>query len=205
MRSASCGDGALAADRFDALDDAQLVAQARTELPYRTGAYEALMHRHGSRIRALARRFASTPEEAEDLAQDAMLKVFFELPRFRGDAAFTTWLWRLTANACIDQQRRAATHANTHSLDDGDAVEQLIDPVDPVAATEARIDSERLLAALTPEDRLLVLLRLLVGLEFQEIAEVMNLGLSAAKMRYTRTIERLRALATDGRSRDHKP
>ncbi|MCI4441053.1 sigma-70 family RNA polymerase sigma factor [Tibeticola sp.] len=205
MRSASCGDGALAADRFDALDDAQLVAQARTELPYRTGAYEALMHRHGSRIRALARRFASTPEEAEDLAQDAMLKVFFELPRFRGDSAFTTWLWRLTANACIDQQRRAAAHANTHSLDGGDAVEHLVDPVDGIAATEARIDSERLLAALAPEDRLLVLLRLLVGLEFQEIAEVMNLGLSAAKMRYTRAIERLRALATSGSASDHKP
>jgi RNA polymerase sigma-70 factor (ECF subfamily) len=50
-----------------------------------------------------------------------------------------------------------------------------------------------------------VLLRLLVGLEFQEIAEVMNLGLSAAKMRYTRAIERLRALATAGSARDHKP
>ncbi|PJF45383.1 MAG: hypothetical protein CUN48_19165, partial [Candidatus Thermofonsia Clade 3 bacterium] len=82
--------------------DAALVERARRELPYRTGAFEALMRRHGGRIRALAMRFAHNPADAEDLAQEVMLKVFFELPRFRGEAAFTTWLWRLTANLCID-------------------------------------------------------------------------------------------------------
>lgn len=75
-------------------DEAALVARAQAELPYRTGAYEALMLRHGGRIRALAMRFTRSPADAADLAQEVMLKVFFELPRYRGEAAFTTWLWR---------------------------------------------------------------------------------------------------------------
>lgn len=180
---------------MDATSDAALVERARRELPYRTDAYEALMRRHGGRIRALAMRFASTPADAEDLAQEVMLKVFFELPRFRGEAAFSTWLWRLTANLCIDHQRRA----NAAPLADAseDTVDAVADPRDPIAALETRLDVEHLLRLLPADDRMIVLLRLLVGLEFDEIAQAMSLGLSATKMRYSRALERLRKVTAD--------
>ncbi|MFN3565675.1 MAG: sigma-70 family RNA polymerase sigma factor [Burkholderiaceae bacterium] len=177
------------------LTDAALVAQAQAELPYRTRAFETLMRRHGGRIRQVARRFAGTSADAEDLAQEVMLKVFFELPRFRGESAFTTWLWRITANLCIDQQRRrAARPAAPASADESEAAEA-VDPRDPIAATQARMDVERLLRHLAPEDRMLVLLRLLLGLEFSEIATAMELGLSATKMRFARAMQTLRAAA----------
>ncbi|MEO1767732.1 sigma-70 family RNA polymerase sigma factor [Thiobacter aerophilum] len=176
---------------MEGLSDSELVNQARTELPYRTGAYETLMRRHGGRIRAVALRFARDPADAEDLTQEVMLKVFFELPRFRGQAAFTTWLWRLTANLCIDHQRRAAVAPAVAAPDD--ALQGVPDPRDAHAATEARLDADRLLQALPPDDRMLILLRLLVGLDFSEIAQVMALGLSATKMRYSRALEQLRA------------
>lgn len=175
-------------------EEATLVAQARAELPYRTGAYEALMRRYGGRIRALAMRFTRSPADAEDLAQEVMLKVFFELPRYRGEAAFSTWLWRLTANQCIDQQRRLDARPQP-AQDAEEASATLADPHDPIAATEARIDVERLLEQLPAEDRMIVLMRLLLGLEFGQIAEIMGLGLSAAKMRYARAIERLKPVA----------
>ncbi|MGC9163901.1 MAG: RNA polymerase sigma factor [Thiomonas sp.] len=172
-------------------DDAALVAQAQAELPYRTGAFEALVRRHGGRIKALTRRFVSSAADAEDLAQDILLKLFFELPRFRGEAAFSTWLWRLAANACIDHQRRCA--ARPAQVEDVQSCPEIVDTRDAIGATEARIDTERLLQRLPAQDRLIVLLRLQVGLEFAEVAQAVGLGLSAVKMRYQRAIERLRA------------
>lgn len=173
--------------------DAALVERARRELPYRTCAFEALMRRHGGRISALAMRFARNPADAEDLVQEVMLKVFFELPRFRGEAAFTTWLWRLTANLCIDHQRRTDAVPVLEAADD--TLHAVADPRDPIAAVDARLDVDRLLKVLAADDRMIVLLRLLLGLEFGEIAQVMALGLSATKMRYSRAIARLRESA----------
>ncbi|MFZ5925850.1 MAG: sigma-70 family RNA polymerase sigma factor [Acidobacteriota bacterium] len=177
------------------LDDAALVARAKTELPHRTGAFEALMRRHGGRIRAVTRRFAASSADAEDLAQEVMLKVFFELPRFRGEAAFTTWLWRLAANLCIDHQRRLDGRQAASSWPGANQRHEFEDPHDSIAAAEARLDAEKLLRFLTPEDRMLVLLHLAVGLEFREVAATMGLGLSAVKMRYARAMDRLKALA----------
>lgn len=181
---------------MDGRSDAALVEQACAELPYRTGAFEALMRRHGGRIRALAMRFARNPADAEDLAQEVMLKVFFQLPRFRGEAAFTTWLWRLTANLCIDHQRRVDAAPVLETADD--VLHTVAESCDPIAEVQARIDAERLLQRLPADDRMIVLLRLVLGLEFAEIAHVMALGLSAAKMRYSRAIERLREVSDAG-------
>lgn len=175
--------------------DAALVAQAQAELPYRTAAFESLMRRHGARIRQLARRFSVNPADAEELTQEVMLKVFFELPRFRGEAAFSTWLWRVTANVCIDHQRRLGARPAVGVSAENEAGPEPADPLDPIAAVQARLDIERLLRHLAPLDRMVVLLRLLLGLEFSEIATATGLGLSAAKMRYTRAMERLQAAA----------
>lgn len=177
--------------------DAALVAQAQAELPYRTAAFEALMRRHGARIRQLARRFSASAADAEDLTQEVMLKVFFELPRFRGEAAFASWLWRVTANVCIDHQRRLDARPERNAGASDEDTPEPADPRDPIAAVQARLDVERLLRQLSPEDRMVVLLRLLVGLEFAEIATATGLGLSAAKMRYTRALDKLRAAVPD--------
>jgi RNA polymerase sigma-70 factor (ECF subfamily) len=177
------------------LDDDALVAQAQRELPYRTGAFEVLMRRHAGRIRALTRRFAASAADAEDLAQEVMLKVFFDLPRFRGESAFSTWLWRIAAHECIDHQRRQRARVQTVGIDDDPRavaqVELLADPRDAIAAVEARLDAEALLARLPTDDRLLVLLRLLLGLEFAEIAQITGLSVSATKMRFVRALQRL--------------
>ncbi|WP_281915565.1 RNA polymerase sigma factor [Caldimonas thermodepolymerans] len=122
-----------------------------------------------------------------------MLKVFFELPRFRAEAAFTTWLWRVTANVCIDHQRRVDARPVMVAWAEDEITLEPADPRDPIAAAQTRMDMERLLRQLPPEDRMVVLLRLLVGLEFAEIAKATGLGLSAAKMRYSRALDKLRA------------
>jgi len=171
------------------LDDAALVRLAQQELPYRTKAYEQLMQRHGARLRGLCRRWVADRAEAEDLAQDVMLKVFFQLPRFRGESAFTSWLWRVTANQCMDHLRKCAARPE-------DTAEVLPDSSDEGrhdAGVATRIDADRLLATLPTDERMVVLLRLFADLDFNEIAEVLNIGTSAAKMRYQRALQRMRA------------
>ncbi|OYT72383.1 MAG: RNA polymerase subunit sigma [Chloracidobacterium sp. CP2_5A] len=184
------GTGAI---RDDELEDAELVRRAQSELPYRVGAFEALMRRHGSRIVGLCRRFARNPADAQDLAQEVMVRVFFELPRFRGESAVTTWLWRIAANLAVDHQRRI--DARPAEVADAErACGDYPDPRSSLSAIEAKIDAERLLQALSGEDRLIVLLRLSLELEFGEIAGVLGMGLSAVKMRYARALDKLRAL-----------
>ncbi|MCE5359688.1 MAG: sigma-70 family RNA polymerase sigma factor [Acidithiobacillus sp.] len=173
------------------LDDAMLVAQAQSELPYRTEAYTNLVRRHGRKIRSLAQRFTADSAEAEDLTQEILLRVYVELPRFRGESGFSTWLWRLATHLCIDHQRRTAARPKTENAES--LVENTMHPIDRIAAIESRLDAERLLKTLDPEDRSIVLLRLLMDLEFREIAAILDSGLSATKMRYSRAIEKLRS------------
>lgn len=100
----------------------------------------------------------------------------------------------LTANLCIDHQRRLDARPQP-AEDAEETLASLAAEHDPIAATEARVDAERLLARPPAEDRMIVLMRLLLELEFGQIAEIMGIGLSAAKVRYARAIERLKAVA----------
>jgi len=184
----------IADTALDQADDAALVRRAQQELPYRTGAYEVLIRRHGARLRGLCRRWVHDYAEAEDLAQEVMLKVFFQLPRFRADAAFTSWLWRIAANQCMDHLRKQAARPL-------DLLEELPDQSDGGrnrSLTETELDAHRLLALLAPEERMVVLLRLFADLEFEEIASALEIGTSAAKMRYQRALQRLRETVAPG-------
>lgn len=169
------------------MDDKTLVRLAQQELPYRTAAFEQLMHRHGPRLRGLCRRMVSDRAEAEDLTQEVMLKIFFQIRLFRGEAAFTSWLWRITANQCMDHLRKLSTRLESGNemppdfSDDGLCKRQM----------HSAIDAERLLTSLDPEERLIVLLRLFADLNFDEVADIMKIGTSATKMRYQRALQRL--------------
>jgi len=118
----------------------------------------------------------------------------FQLPRFRADAAFTSWLWRIAANQCMDHLRKQAARPL-------DLLEELPDQSDGGrnrSLTETELDAHRLLALLAPEERMVVLLRLFADLEFEEIASALEIGTSAAKMRYQRALQRLRETVAPG-------
>lgn len=111
----------------------------------------------------------------------------------------------MTANVCIDHQQRLDSRPALVPLADDEDTPEPTDPRDPIAAAQARMDMERLLRQLPPEDRMVVLLRLLAGLEFAEIAKATGLGLSAVKMRYARALEKLRALAMGAEPNRQRP
>jgi len=173
------------------LDDESLVAQAKIQLPYRTEAYEELMRRHQKKLYTLCLKTVGYAEDAEDITQEVMLKVFHSLKGFAGNSKLSTWLYSIASNACLDHLRKHQQAAIFSApMYEGEQV-----PVHD--AVDDKIQVDKALAGLDERDRLIINLRYTVGLTLDEIAETLNMKNSAAKMRYYRAMEKLRAILSE--------
>ncbi len=158
-------------------------------------AFGELVRLYEKRVYALAARMCPTPELAEEAAQEAFLSAWQGLPFFRGDAAFSTWLYRLTSNACVDLLRKEGRHQGP-SLDDETVCADVADPAPtPEQAAERRelkAQIEAGLRTLSPEHRAVLILREMRQLSYDEIAEVLSLDLGTVKSRISRGRRQLR-------------
>ena len=153
-------------------------------------AFEALIRLHEKKVYALCRRMCRDEDNALEAAQDTFLAVWRGIGSFRADAAFSTWLYRLATNACLDILRREKKHGENVSLDDE---ERRLDPPDlsaqPQEAVE-RAETQRMvreaLYALPDDYRQVLLLRETEQLSYAEIAEVTGLELGTVKSRISR-------------------
>ena len=170
-------------------DDASLIAA------YRSGddeALTALIQRHQASVYRLALGVLASHEEAEDAAQEALVAMLGGLHRFRGEARFSTWLYRLTLNTCLKRRRGRAP---TVGVDEASSISD-------VAAARPDVQADRrwaqhevagFLAALPYHYRMPVILSDCVDLTAPEIAELMQVSLPAVKARILRGRQRLRA------------
>ena len=85
------------------MTEAELIARAKAG---DQGAFEQLVLDNQNRVYSLALRMLGDPEDAQDAAQEAFLNAWRALPTFKGESSFSTWVYRLTSNACIDHLRR---------------------------------------------------------------------------------------------------
>ncbi|MBX9915039.1 MAG: RNA polymerase sigma factor SigX [Pseudomonadaceae bacterium] len=172
------------------LSDEELVARANVELLHVTRAYEELMRRYQRTLFNVCARYLGSERDADDVCQEVMLKVLYGLKNFEGKSKFKTWLYSITYNECITQyrkERRKRRLLDALSLDpQEEAVEEK-----PVKV-EGGGGLDRWLVHVNPIDREILVLRFVAELEFQEIADIMHMGLSATKMRYKRALDRLR-------------
>lgn len=170
--------------------DAELVERACMELPYKTRAYAELMKRHDRLMFGVSLRLVGNRQDAEDITQDVMLKVFGKLGSFEGRSTFKTWLVRVTRNACKDWlKKKAIARHYSESLAN-----------EPQEENTMRFAETRLLdllKELSPVDREVLTLRFVADLSLQEISETSELSLSATKMRLYRAIERLQKIALE--------
>ncbi len=158
------------------------------------GAFDELVKATYAQTYTLALRLTHNEEDARDVVQEAYLRAYKGLKKYRGDAQFTTWLYRITANC-------AATHlgrGNKHRHEDLDDQEQLFDPrpeADPAVAADATILRDRVNAALAhlpPRLRAVVVLRDVYDLPHDEIAQELGITEAAAKVRLHRARKQLR-------------
>ena len=162
------------------------------------GAFEALVRLYEKRVFALAVRMCGSREDAAEASQEAFLAAWQGLAFFRGESSFSTWLYRLTSNACVDLLRREGRHraAAGPSLDDEEAgldvPDQTLSPQDEAERRELREAIDRGLEALTPEHRQVLVHREMHQLSYDEIADVLSLDVGTVKSRISRARKQLR-------------
>ena len=170
------------------LDDETLVS--RVASGDRT-AYAALVHRHGLRYRALACRFVSDVALAEDLVQDAFVKLWTHADRFDADKAkFTTWFHRIVVNRCLDEKRKRRPEPLPEGFDLPDSTPSV---EARMAADDNSGDLARALAALPERQRTAVTLSYLDGLSNKQAAEVLDMNIKAFESLLVRARAKLRA------------
>ena len=169
---------------FDDVDDAELL---RLHLNGDAEAFGELFRRHRDRMWALALRTTRDPELASDAVQDAFLNAFRRAGSFRGDSQVTTWLHRITVNACLDRLRRVRP---TSDIADHEPVE----PHDRHRSVEVRLDVQAALAQLPEGQRLALTLVDMHGLPVAEAAQVLGVAEGTIKSRCSRGREAMALL-----------
>jgi RNA polymerase sigma-70 factor, ECF subfamily len=169
-------------------------------------AFDELVRRTYVDTYTLAARLTGNEEDARDVVQEAYLRAWKGMRKFRGDAQFTTWLYRITANASYTHLQKR-NRQRTSRLDDVD------EPIDvrhegaPEASAESDAGLSELataLDALPPKLRQVVVLKDVYGLSHEAIAAELGISISAAKVRLHRGRKRLRELLDEVEGRGEK-
>jgi len=156
-------------------------------------AFAALLREHQDGVYTLARRLVGDPHLASDVAQEALIRAWRALPKFRGDSRLSTWLYRITVNTAWTHKKRAGRHQES-SIDDHLDMAAQIDSSHPEVAGEILELRGRLRLALDrlPDpQREVVVLKDVYGWSHAEIAESMGISVTAAKVRLHRARARL--------------
>lgn len=157
-------------------------------------AFAALVEANQGMVYSLAYRMTGNSEDAADLTQEAFLNAWRGLARFQGQASFSTWLYRLTSNACIDFLRREKRRsALSLTLEPDEEESRQAEVSDERWSPEALLDRQeslqavrRALGQLSDEHREVLLLRELEGLSYREIAQALGLEEGTVKSRIAR-------------------
>jgi len=177
---------------------AELVARSREG---DQAAFEELVRATYADTYTLARRLTGNEEDASDVVQESYLRAYRGLHRFRGDAQFSTWLYRITAN-CAATHMGKRSRRRTEALPDDDAVIDVDperDPAASAAASDLRDRLETALEGLPDKLRAVVVLRDVYDLPHEAIAAELGISESAAKVRLHRARRQLRDRVFPGR------
>ncbi|MEE4204274.1 MAG: RNA polymerase sigma factor RpoE [Halieaceae bacterium] len=173
--------------------DQQLVRRAQRG---DTRAFDLLVLKYQGRIATLVARFVNSPAEVEDVTQEAFIKAFRALPKFRGESAFYTWLYRIASNAAknhlVAKGRRPTSDADIDDaeyFDNGDALRDAETPENRLFGDELAAVVRDALEGLPDDLRTALTLREFEGLSYEDIAEVMDCPVGTVRSRIFRARE----------------
>ena len=177
------------------MDEHELIIKAGRGDAY---AFEQLMSAHESKMYAVALRMCGNREDAQDCLQEAMIRVYRAISGFKGQSSFSTWVYRITMNSCLDELRRRKNRTATSldamlengfaPSDDGDTPEQ------SSLRSEQRRVLERAIADLPDDMKAAIVLRDIQGCSYDEIAQALNANVGTIKSRISRGREKLRSM-----------
>lgn len=155
-------------------------------------AFTAIVERFRTRVWNICYRLLSNEADAHDAAQDVFVAMFVQRGKFRGDAKYATWVHSVAVRTCLMQRRsRGRRHRRDGAPTGADLDTRPSAAREPAA--ETKLDLVQMLDILDEEDRALVLLKYTEGYEYEELAEIFELSVSACKMRVSRAREKVQA------------
>ncbi len=188
------------APQGDRITDSEIVAKIRSG---DSQAYAELVKSHYPRVRSLCLCLLSNSSESEDAAQEIFLKAYRFLPQFKSDSSFSTWIYRIASNHCLDVLRRQARH-KTESLDAPTGEENEsgqarprsdVSEPDSSAVFENKDLVRRVLERLSPEHRVVLVLKETQGLSYLEMSKALDCTIDAVKGRLKRARAELGEIA----------
>jgi len=178
------------------LSDEELVELVRRADRSDLRAFDALVRRYQDRVTTNCRHISGSPNDAEDLTQEVLVKAYFGIPRFEGRSRFSTWIQRIKVNHCLNflKKKKGQTFLD---VDEPAAMGEEALHVEADAERNLhRLDERQIisevLSSLSDTVRIPLVMRDMDGFSYQEIAEELGIGLSAAKMRIKRGREEFR-------------
>lgn len=151
-------------------------------------AFTVLVDRYKNLVFTLALKMLNNREEAEEVAQDTFIKVYNSLNNFKGDSKFSTWIYKITYNSCLDRLKKNKKEKTVSYLEDFDehqakAIEAVLDSIDENERNKAIQDC---LEELPPEDAFLLTLYYFDGKSVDEISKVINASTDNVKVKLFR-------------------
>ena len=180
--------------RLDLDSDASLVKRAR-EGEYE--AFEMLFDRHRTLVYRFAYQMVPRRDDAEDIVQEAFVRAYQNLHKYRDEAKFTTWLLRIVTNLCTDQARMSTRRTNLEQQEAQGALDWMTigdieDPIENLEEDRRKFALRKALAALPVHHRSVIVLRDLQEKEYPEIAQILGCTVGGAKLRVLRARRALR-------------
>ena len=160
-------------------------------------AFARLVQAYQKPVYNLCLRMVSNPTDAEDLAQEAFVKAWRGLRFYKHEAAFSTWLYRLTSNVCIDflrRQKKTVSLTVEEDAPDLEVPDAAPLPEEQVLNKEKQHAVAAAMAQLEEEYRLALTLRVVDDLTYEQIAEVLDIKVGTVKSRIARARERMRKM-----------
>jgi RNA polymerase sigma-70 factor, ECF subfamily len=154
-------------------------------------AFNELVRKYQREIYFLALRMLKNTEDAEEITQQAFVKVFEHLKSFRGDSGFKTWLYKIAINLCRSHQRRRHEVLELHEAA-GSLVSETLNPSDRFIQSETAAAAAAAADSLPDKQRMTVVLRVFQELSYEEIGRVTGCSEQTAKVNFHYGIENLR-------------
>ena len=170
------------------------------------GAFEELLLLHQKKVYNLCLRMSANTDDALDLSQEAFIRAWRSLGQYQFEASFSTWLFRLTSNICIDflrRKKRRQETSLTESYDDSDEGAELSvpdmqpSPEQQAMTNETKIELARVMERLSPEHREILQLRVIENLQYEQIADILGVRVGTVKSRLARARLSLRKILED--------
>lgn len=184
------------------MQDEELVRRAVAARQGDLRAFDELVKRHQSRVQTNCRFLSGSAEDAKDLSQEVFVKAYFNLKSFESRSTFATWIQRIKVNHCLNHLRKGKGKVFVDIDDEAMAVDESLRDNsradDAIEAREARERITEVLDRMSETLRIPLIMRDMDGYSYQDIADELDVGLSAVKMRIARARGEFRTMYAKG-------